>query len=358
MFDHFNTKFAGMSVVKEMFSRKRILPLLLMVAVIAYWFYYKPSTFVEIEGQTFGNIAYHIKYKDTENRNFKPAIDSLLTIFNQALSHYIPNSELSRLNKADVPQQYESPFMLTVLQESRRIYDLSDGAFNPALMPLINAWGFGPNENIEHDSATIDSLRTFTDFYLVEFNFQQVWKLDPRVQLDFSAIAKGYGIDVIAHFLSSRGISNYFIEIGGEVVCHGKNAKNKPWKIGILNPLSDLLNQTLIATIDITDIGMATSANNFNYRVIDGVKYSHTINPKTGYPVTRSILSASVFAEECMTADALATACMVMGVEKAIAMIEGLTGVEAIFMYSDDRGEIAHYITEGLKQKVKFAKQD
>jgi FAD:protein FMN transferase len=248
--------------------------------------------------------------------------------------------------------------MLTVLQESRRIYDLSDGAFNPAIMPLVDAWGFGPKENIDPDSATIDSLRDFTNFDLVEFNFQQVWKLDPRVQLGFSAIAKGYGIDVLGHFLSSQGISNYFIEIGGEVLCKGKNAQNQPWKIGVLNPESDLLQQTLIATVDVTDIGMATSANNFNYRIIDGIKYSHTIDPGTGYPVTRSILSASIFAEECMTADALATACMVMGVEKATKMIEGLTGVEAILIYSDENGQMTHYITDGIKQKVKFAKLD
>lgn len=347
-----------MSVVKEMFSRKRILPLLLMLALVAYWFYYKPVAMMEIEGVTFGSISYHIKYKDSPQRNFKPSIDSLLIVFNKALSHYIPDSELSKLNKSSAPQPYMSPFMLPVLQESRRIYDLSEGAYNPAIMPLVNIWGFGPEEGVKPDSALVDSLLAFTNFNLVEFNYEKVWKNDPRVQLDFSASAKGYAVDVIAHFLMSKGIENYFVEIGGEVVCQGNNAKNKPWRIGIINPMSDFLNQSLIATVDIADRAVATSANNFNFRVIDDVKYSHTINPVSGYPITRSILSASIFATECMTADALATACMVMGVEKAILMLESMEGVDAILIYSDENGQIANYITEGIKPMVKFVDQD
>lgn len=347
-----------MSVVKEMFSRKRLLPLLLMIAILIYWFYNKPASLVEVEGVTFGTIGYHIKYKDSENRNFKPSIDSLLEVFNNALSHYISDSELSKLNNSDSPQSYESPFMLPVLQESKRIYDLSNGAYNPAIMPLVNAWGFGPVENITPDSAMIDSLLVFSDFKLVEFSYQQVWKKDSRVQLDFSASAKGYGVDVIGHFLLSKGIESFFVEIGGEVVCKGKNAKGQAWRIGIINPESDLFNQSFIATVDVSDIAVATSANNFNYRIIDEVKYSHTIDPATGYPLTQSILSASIFTKECMTADALATACMVMGVEKSISMIDNMDGVDALLIYSDKDGKIVNYMTEGIKSKVKFIKQD
>ena len=183
------------------------------------------------------------------------------------------------------------------------------------------------------DSTLIDSLLAFSDFGLVEFNYHQVWKKDPRVQLDFSASAKGYAVDVIGHYLLSKGVESYFVEIGGEVVCKGKNAKNQPWRIGIINPESDLFNQSFIATVDVSDLAVATSANNFNYRIIDEVKYSHTINPATGYPVTKTILSASIFTKECMTADALATACMVMGVENAIPMIKNMPGVEALLIY-------------------------
>lgn len=347
-----------MSVVKEMFSRKRILPLLLMAGILVYWFYNKPSSLVEVEGITFGTISYHIKYKDSKNRNFKASVDSLLLVFNRALSHYLPDSELSKLNKSDVPQFFTSPFMLPVLQESRKIYDLSNGAYNPAIMPLVNVWGFGPDESMAADSALIDSLLEFSDFNLIEFNYRQVWKKDPRVQLDFSASAKGYAVDVIGHFLGSKGIENYYVEIGGEVVCKGNNAKNKPWRIGIISPESDLFNQSFIATVEVTDLAVATSANNFNYRIIDDVKYSHIIDPVTGYPVTKSILSASIFAKECITADALATACMVMGMEKAIPMIENMPGVEALLIYSDENGQIANYTSEGIKQMVNFVKQE
>ena len=355
---HLKATFVGMSVVREMFSRKRILPLLLMVTILIFWLYNRPTSFVNIEGVTFGTIGYHVKYKDPDQRNFKSSIDSLLTVFNNALSHYLPESELSKFNSTDVPLPYASPFMLPVLQESRRIYDLSGGAYNPAIMPLVNAWGFGPAEQISPDSAMIDSLLAFTDFSLVEFNYQQVWKNDWRVQLDFSASAKGYGVDVIGHFLASKGISSFFVEIGGEVVCSGKNAQNKPWRIGIINPESDLLNQSFIATVDLSDRALATSANNFNYRLIDGVRYSHTIDPATGYPVQRSILSASIFAKECITADALATACMVMGIDKAIIMIENMPDIDALFFYSDEHGKIANYITDDIKQNVKFINQE
>ena len=350
--------FVPMSVVKEMFSRKRVLPLLLLLVLVLVWYVRRPTPMMKIEGVTFGTIAYHIQYKDDQERNFKASIDSLLVVFNNALSHYIPDSELSRFNQAGRFVRYESPFLLPVLEESQRIFTLSRGAYNPAVMPLVNAWGFGPGEEIRPDSAFIDSLRAFTDFSLVHFDNRQVWKDDPRVQLDFSASAKGYGVDVIAHFLLSKGIGDYFVEIGGEVACAGLNAHNKPWRIGIIDPASDLLNQAFIATVDITDIAVATSANNFNYRVINDVRYSHTLDPATGYPVTRSILSASIFAPECMTADALATACMVMGVDKAKAMLAQMPEVEALLIYSTKEGGTATYITDGLKPLVTFVKQN
>ena len=343
-----------MSVAQEMFSRKRMLPFLLIVILMIVWYVKKPKPILSVEGVTFGTIVYHVKYKDPQNRVFKSSIDSLLVIFNNALSHYIPDSELSRLNRSGVRQGYESPFLLPVLEESRRIYEASDGAFNPAVMPLVNAWGFGPVEGIEPDSTLIDSLLAFTDFSLVNFDNQQVWKEDARTQLDFSASAKGYAVDVIAHFLEAKEIEDYFVEIGGEVVCAGTNSKNKPWRIGIMNPGSDILNQSFFATVDLSDMAVATSANNFNYRIIDGIKYSHTIDPASGYPITRSILSASIFSKECMTADALATACMVMGVESAKQMISGMDGVEALLIFSEENGKTKYFVTDGVKPLIKF----
>ena len=346
-----------MSVVKEMFSRKRILPLLLILILLVVWRFRKQETFVAIEGQTFGTIAYHIKYKDEDLRDFKSEIDSLLNRFNDALSHYRPNSELSTFNRDSV-LRFKSTFFLPVLKTSEKIYNLSDGSFNPAVMPLVNAWGFGPDDTIEPDSLTIDSLLIISNYALIDYNETQVWKLDKRIQLDFSAIAKGYGVDVVAKLLESHGIKDYFVEIGGELVCRGTNAKGNPWRIGIIDPASDILNHSFIATVDVNNLAMATSANNFNYVIIDGIKYTHTLDPKTGYPAKHSILSATVFANDCMTADAMATAFMAAGVEAAKKMLQQTEGVDALLIFSDDNGAVVTLTTDGIKNSVNFIKSD
>lgn len=334
------------------------MPLLLMVVIVIFWYSRRPTPLIEVNGSTFGTIAYHIKYKDAEKREFNVSIDSLLTVFNNALSHYVPSSEVSVFNNSPEAQGYRSPFFYPVMVESKRIYDLSNRAYNPAIMPLVNAWGFGPAEATILDSAMVDSLRAFSDFSLVQFDQHKVWKDDSRVQLDFSASAKGYAVDVIAHFLESKGINDYFVEIGGEVYCKGVNKQGKPWVIGIISPESELLNQFFYATASVADMAVATSANNFNYRVIDGVKYSHTIDPATGYPANRSILSATIFAPECITADALATACMVLDIEASRLLIESIDEVEAMFIYSDSNGDVKEYITKGARQIIQLIKQD
>ena len=346
-----------MSVLKEMFSRKRMLPLLLIAIIYVVWTYRQEEPLVAIEGQTFGIIAYHIKYKDDSQRDFKNEIDSLLNVYNDALSHYRPNSELSSFNR-DSLVIFKSAFFLPVLQTSKEIFEVSNGSYNPAVMPLVNAWGFGPDDSMEPDSATIDSLLTITDFTKVHFNETQAWKLDKRIQLDFSAIAKGYGVDVVAQLLKDKGINDYFVEIGGEVACKGTNGKGKPWRIGIIDPASDLLNQSFYATVDITDKAVATSANNFNYVLRDGVKYTHTLDPKTGYPAHHSILSASVFAPDCMTADALATAFMAAGVEEAQHMLSQLEMADALLIYSDADGQVVSVVTDGIKNDINFIEKD
>ncbi len=340
-----------MSVVKEMFSRKRVLPLLLIIAMVVVYYWRKPTKLMELHGQTFGTISYTIKYKDKQQRDFKNSIDSLLDVFNDAISHYRPNSELSRFNK-NTSVIFKLPFMYPVLAASKQVYAATGGAFNPAVMPLVNAWGFGPAKSLEPDSLLIDSLRSFTNFNLVEFDTAKAWKLDSRVQLDFSAVAKGQGVDVVLAFLQSKGIEDIFVEIGGEVNARGTNAKGKPWRIAILDPVSDAINQSYIAVVDLQDRAVATSANNFNYVIIDGVRYTHTLNPKTGYPAHSTILSASVFANSCMTADAYATAFMVLGQEKAKEITERNAELEAFFVYSLPDGSTETYITEGLKEML------
>ena len=337
-----------MSVVKEMFSRKRVLPLLLILVMIVVYYMRQPSKLMELHGQTFGTIAYTIKYKDDRQRDFKSSIDSLLDVFNDAVSHYRPNSELSRFNK-DSSITFELPFMYPVLAASKHVYEATEGGFNPAVMPLVNAWGFGPDNSLTPDSTTIDSLRTFTEFNLVQFDKTHAWKLDNRVQLGFSAVAKGQGVDAVLEFLQSKGITDAFVEIGGEVNARGTNANNDPWRVAILDPASDVINQSYIAVVDLEDKAVATSANNFNYIIRDGVRYSHTLNPSTGYPTHNTILSASVFARDCMTADAYATAFMVLGQEKAKAITERQSEIEVYLVYSLPDGSTETYKSAGLE---------
>lgn len=340
-----------MSVVKEMFSRRRLLPLLLILAMVAMYYWRQDAKLMEIHGQTFGTISYTIKYKDKQQRDFKNSIDSLLDVFNDAVSHYRPDSELSRFNKGS-SVTFELPYMYPVLAASKHVYEATNGGFNPAVMPLVNAWGFGPDKSLEPDSLLIDSLRTFTNFNLVEFDKIKAWKLDDRVQLDFSAVAKGQGVDVVLAFLQSKGIENIFVEIGGEVNTRGTNAKGEPWRIAILDPISDAINQSYIAVVDLQDNALATSANNFNYVIKDGVRYSHTLNPFTGYPTHNTILSASVFANNCMTADAYATAFMALGEEKAKAIAKAQPEIEVYLVYSLPNGTTETYISEGLKEAL------
>lgn len=343
-----------MSVAKEMFSRKRVLPLILMLVLLVVFYFRQPTPMVELHGKTFGTIAYNIKYKDKEQRDFQPSIDSLLNVFNDAVSHYRPNSEISRFNKDSVIE-FELPYLYPVLKASKEIYEASDGAFNPAVMPLVNAWGFGPDKSMKPDSTLIDSLKDFTRFDLVKFDKHRAWKTDKRIQLDFSAVAKGQGVDLVMEFLESKGLENVFVEIGGEVNASGTNAQDKPWVVGILDPASDMVNQSYIATVSLDNEAIATSANNFNYVIRDGARYTHTLDPTTGYPAHNPILSASVFAKDCMTTDAYATAFMVMGHEKAIKIVEEDPELEAFLVYSKPDGTTATYISEGLKDKLKLA---
>lgn len=313
----------------------------------------KQEILVAFEGRTMGT-TYHIQYFDRQGRNFKPQVDSLLIVFNQSLSTYIPDAEISQFNQKS-SFTFQSPFFNPVLESSRQIYEITSGYFDPTVMPLVNAWGFGPAKSAKPNEQQVDSLMTFVGFDKIIFNRDSVWKSDPRVQLDFSAIAKGYGVDVVADFIQAKGIENFFVEIGGEVVAKGKNlAKNRIWEIGILDPDSDPILQQYKVFVSLKDRAIATSGNYYNYREVDGIKYSHTINPLKGYPVQHAILSASVFAENCMTADALATAFMAMGHEHAIEILQKNTQWDAILLYSEPDGSQAVYMTEGIRPFAKL----
>lgn len=334
-------------------TRTAVFPLVL-IAVLLIVFQYRESNktdnYISIEGATMGT-SYHIKYIDPKAVNHKANIDTLLIDFNNSLSTYIPDSEISLFNKSR-EFSFGSPYFHEVLSKSSEVFEVSNGAFDPTVMPLVNAWGFGFKNREDLDSARVDSLIKLVDFTKIIFDENMVRKPSEEVMLDFSAIAKGFGVDVVANYLESQGISNYMIEIGGEVRCKGKNNKDSIWLIGIDNPKFNEDGKSLKATVKLENMALATSGNYRNFYVKDGVKYAHTIDPKSGYPVAHSLLSASVFAADCMTADAYATAFMVAGKEAAIQMAEE-KNLMTFLIYSDsETGEVMTYMSEELKPYI------
>lgn len=328
----------------------------LLSAVFLVWHYRQGAKeeLVYLTGATMGT-TYHIKYFDEQERNFQISVDSLLEEFNQSLSTYIPSSEISQFNQDSV-FEFELPFFKNVVKKSSEIVKMTSGAFDPTVMPLVNAWGFGPERDSKPDSSAIDSLMLFVGFEkVISYDETMIRKSNQNSSLDFSAIAKGYGVDAVADFLKSLNIENLFVEIGGEVVCYGKNLESgNNWKIAIIDPESDMVEPKFIAQLELENRAVATSANNFNYRIVDGVKYSHTISPYSGFPIKHAILSATVIAEDCMTADALATSFMVMGHEKAIELVEQNNEVDAFLVYSDGEGGVKTYFSQGIEADIKI----
>ncbi|WP_296705057.1 FAD:protein FMN transferase [Algoriphagus sp.] len=347
-------------------ARKNIiysLVLLAMVILVYSWRNQNPKTAEQekefevngkltLSGKTMGT-TYNITYLDDEGRDFQPSIDSLLVVFNQSLSTYIPDSELSRFNNSDT-LDYELPYLYPILQASKEINLKTSGAFDPTVGPLVNIWGFGPTGPELKDSVDIQNLLKLVGFEKVDFDSEQVRKKVSGIYLDFSSIAKGYGVDVVAEFLSSKGIKNYLVEIGGELVAGGVNENGELWKVGVNRPEESSSASDLFSIIALQDKGMATSGNYRNFYVRDSVKISHTINPKTGYPISQNLLSATVIAEDCMTADAYATALMVMGTEQAIALDSALDEIEVFLIYSDENGEFKTFASEELKPYLSF----
>jgi len=339
-------------------ARKNIIYSIILLLVVFGVFLYRQnqeppveetteSDRITVTGKTMGT-TYRVVYLDGERRDFKTSIDSILTVFNQSLSTYIPDSELSRFNQTD-SLVFELPYMLPVLQKSQEVYESSGGAFDPTVGPLVNAWGFGPDGAQQKDSIDISKLLPLVGFGKIIFDNKMVQKSQPGVYLDFSAIAKGYAVDVVTALLEERGISDMLVEIGGELVARGVNDKGEIWKVGINQPDEKGITNELFSIVALDDKALATSGNYRNYYMVDSVRYSHTIDPLTGYPVQHGLLSATVLARDCMTADAFATAMMVMGLERSIELLEKTRELEAFLIYNDESGTIQTYVSESLK---------
>ena len=307
---------------------------------------------VIIEGATMGT-TYRVIYFDSLHRNFKDGVDSLLRVVNESINPYNPASAISRFNESEKGICFQLLHFYNILKHAKKINKASGGAFDPSVMPLVNAWGFGPGRSIHPDKEEIDSLKRLTGFDKLRFSKKRIIKTHPDLQLDMGGIGQGYGADIISDFLQSKGILNMLVELGGEGVAVGKNLqKNRPWRIGILDPNSTPDHQFFKAYVSLHNRAFTTSGNYFNYRIKDGRKFGHTIDPATGYPVQHSLLSASVFAAECATADAWATAFMVMGLERAMETLKSLRGIDVLFIYSNDAGDEEMFISPALKEHV------
>lgn len=301
------------------------------------------------EGQIFGTF-YHITYQN--DSSIQTDILAELQKVDNALSMFNKESIISHINRGEnveTNEMFESVFNL-----AEKISDNTNGAFDITVAPLVNAWGFGFKTGNPPTKQTVDSLRAIVGYKKVKLVNHRITKSDARVMLDCSAIAKGYGCDVVARLLEKRGIKNYMVEIGGEVVTHGISEKRLPWKIGVTKPSDDSLNvnNELQTVLNVKDRAMATSGNYRNFYYRGGKKYAHTIDPATGYPVQHSILSATVLAKHCAEADAYATAFMVMGMEKAKKVLEKHPELMAYLIYSDDKGNLQVWYSPSMEDKI------
>ena len=326
------------------------LPFLILLIVGTVLILKKQVPYQTDQGIVFGTM-YKITYQSKEN--LKMEIESELQKVDNSLSPFNKKSVITHINHNE---DYSTDSMFThVFRLAKTISKETHGAFDITVAPLVNAWGFGFKNASHVDSLTIDSIRQFIGFEKVDLVDGKVVKKDPRIMLDCSAIAKGYGVDCVARLLESKGIKNYMIDIGGELVVKGKNTQQESWRIGINKPIDDSLsvNQELQTIIEINQGGMATSGNYRNFYYKDGKKYAHTIDPRTGYPVQHNILSSTVIAKDCATADAYATSFMVLGLDSAKAICNAHPELDAYFIYAKENGNTGIYFTEGMKQYLR-----
>jgi thiamine biosynthesis lipoprotein len=296
------------------------------------------------QGMVFGTF-YKITYQ--HDKNLQKEIETQLKSVNDALSMFDKKSIITAVNNNE-PVKLNDMFV-NVFKLAQSISEDTDGAFDITVAPLVNAWGFGYKSGALPSQQDIDSIRAFVGYQKVKLSGMRIQKEDARLTLDCSAIAKGYGTDVVARYFLREGIKNFMVEIGGEIVTHGVNPKRQQWSIGIEKPVEDSLamKSELQTVLKVDDIAMATSGNYRNFYYKDGKKYAHTIDPKTGFPVQHNILSATVLAKQCAVADAYATAFMVMGLEKSKEVLARHKDLKAYLIY-DDNGKYGIWKSPGL----------
>ena len=300
-------------------------------------------------GFIFGTV-YHVTYQC--DQDLQQDIVAELQQVDAEFSMFNDTSTVARLNRGQQPVLSER--FREVFGKALQISKATDGAFDITVAPLVNAWGFGFKHEQMPTPQQVDSLHRLTGYQGIALSGKTLTGLKPGMMLDFSAIAKGYGVDAVTRLLKRHGVENFMVEIGGEVTTHGISPKRMPWVIGVTKPTDDSLAtaneyQTIL---NVTDCSMATSGNYRNFYYKGGRKYAHTIDPRTGYPVRHSLLSATVLAGDCATADAYATAFMVMGLDGARQILQQEKGLMAYLIFTDRQGDLCVWYSPSLKEKI------
>ena len=292
----------------------------------------KEQPYTTNQGKVFGTF-YNIIYQQPQGKNLNDSIIKAFQEFDASLSTFNPTSTISKINRNE--SDSTDYFFRKMYEEAQRVSSLTNGAFDITVAPLVNTWGFGFKQEVFPTQTTIDSILQYVGYKKISLKNNFLQKQDSRIQIDASAIAKGFSVDIVANLLEKNGCENFLVDIGGEIVAKGKNPKGEKWTIGINKPTeSPIQTGEIQSVLYSNDIAMATSGNYRQFYYKDGKKYAHTIDPKTGQPVQHQLLSATIVAPTCMTADAFATACMVMGTEKSIALCDSIAEIEGFFIYS------------------------
>lgn len=307
---------------------------------------------ITISGAAQGT-SYHITYLAGQHSNYRESFDSIFKKIDLSLSTYNTRSIISKINRNDTTVKVDEYFS-DVFKKSIEVSEKTKGLFDVTVAPIINAYGFGFTKKERITNVLIDSLLRFVGYKKVRLVDNKLVKDIPQVMLDFNAIAQGYTVDVIASFLESKGISNYMVEVGGELRAKGTKLNDSSWTVGIEKPNESLTEDaSLFALINIKDKSLATSGNYKKFYVEEGKKYAHIIDPFTGYPAKHNLLSATVIADDCITADAYATSFMVMGLEKSKQFLleHKSLNLEVFFIY-DENGVSKKYISKFFEESV------
>lgn len=308
--------------------------------------------YVSIRGFSQGT-TYRITYESKKGENLQPAIGSILAGIDSSLSIYDPDSVISKLNRNEPGARADENF-IQVFNKSHEVYEKTGGSFDVTVAPVVNAMGFGSTDTQNLNGELIENLINLVGMNKLRLQNNILIKENNNITLDFNGIAQGYSVDLVADFLNGLGIRNYLIEIGGEVRSKGRNRENRTWRIGIDRPVegNTIPGSNIQVIVGLRNKSLSTSGNYRSYYEKDGIKFVHTMDPKTGYPVVSNLLSASVIADDCMSADAYATALMVFGVDRSIEFLKENRFLDAYLIYSDHEGRFQVYATPGFKKLI------